>query len=393
MKNADYPIIDKKLEKKIPEGITILKQSGFEPFKIYKFLTNSKNQVVPNNVVSKKDNHLGHKLSVWIRGNFFIPDARKFWIKPSVNYLSTYLKLNKIDAIISTNPPQSAHLIALALHSKFNIPWLADFRDPWTNISYFKDLKLTSFARKKHHSLEEKVAQTATRLLTVTPTLKTQLEQIRKNEVDLITNGFDDEIELPTSIVSNKFTLSYFGVLSEDRNPSNAWKAIEYLYNNDVDFADKFELILIGNIDISILNHIKNYNFNKKTQHINYLPHDEIFEYYAKSDVLLSIEIPGDKGLLPGKIFEYLYVKKPILNIGEINSDLDNFLQKLQCGLHAGFNDYETTLAHLKQLWSLKKSNLFTERFNFSDENIKPYSRRNLTKQLADLLNKMLTTN
>lgn len=390
MKDADYPISDVKLLLKIPEGITVLKAKGFEPFKIYKSLTGQKNKRIPNSVVSKKDYGFMHKLAVWVRGNFFIPDARKFWIRPSVAYLSKFLATHKIDVLVSTSPPQSSHLIALAIHKKFNIPWLADFRDPWTKISYFNDLKLTSFARNKHIELEKKIVQSATELVTVTPKLKREFEALRNDKVHLITNGFDDEIKIPPSIKNNKFTLSYFGVLSEERNPVNTWKAIEYTYENHTNFADAFELILIGNIDISIINHLKKYAFNRKITYIDYLSHEDIFSYYAKSDVLLSVGIPGEKGLLPGKVFEYLSIKKPILNIGESNSDLQNFLSTFRCGLHANFNDYKTTLLHIEKLWELKKANRFSEEFNFSDENISLFTRKNLTKQLSELLNNMI---
>lgn len=390
MKNADYPIIDEKLINKIPEDIIVLKEKGFEPFKIYKALTGQKNKTLTNSIASKKNNSFTHKLSVWIRGNFFIPDARKFWIKPSVKFLSHYLATNKIDAIISTSPPQSTHLIALKLHHKFQLPWLADFRDPWTKVSYFKDLQLTSFAKKKHLRLEKKVVQTATEVTTVTWTWKKDFEQIRKGKVQLITNGFDDEIEIPPSVVNDKFTLSYFGVLSEDRNPVHTWNAIEQLYNSDLDFAAKFEFIMVGNIDNQIKEYLKKYHFNAKIKYINSLPHQEIFTYYAKSDVLFLVGIPGEKGVLPGKLFEYLSVKKPILSIGEESSDTERLLQTFQCGFHANFNDFETTLTYIKLLWELKKSNAFATYFNFTNENISNFSRRNLTKQLSDLLNTMV---
>ena len=96
-------------------------------------------------------------ISVWIRGNFFIPDARRFWIKPSVRFLRKYLQENPVDAIISTGPPHSMHLIAWRLKKHFNIPWIADFRDPWTEIDFYNQLRLTRRSDQKHKTQEKAV--------------------------------------------------------------------------------------------------------------------------------------------------------------------------------------------------------------------------------------------
>ena len=92
-------------------------------------------------IKDEKSQSLFQKLLLYIRGNFFIPDARKFWVKPSVVYLTNYLVKNNIDSIITTGPPHSIHLIGIHLKELLGIQWIADFRDPWTTIGYHKQLK------------------------------------------------------------------------------------------------------------------------------------------------------------------------------------------------------------------------------------------------------------
>lgn len=392
MKNPNYQIIDNDLEKTLPENITVLKESGFEPHQIYKLLTKQKDKDIPNNLSAKNNNGFLHQLSVWVRGNIFIPDARKFWIKPSVNYLTNYLKNNTINAIVSTSPPQSTHIIALKLHRKFNIPWLADFRDPWTKITYFNDLHLSNYARKKHYKLEKEVVTSANVLTTVTPGWQMDFEEIRGKKVELITNGYDEDINFPESSdnLSTSFNIGYFGVLSYDRNPQNLWKAIEEMYNNDEAFAKQFKLTFAGSIDNNIQKELKKYSFYSKIIFQGIIPHQDVIKEIVKCNILLVIGIPKDKRVLPAKTFEYFSSKKPILSIGENQSDTSDFLTQNQCGLNADFNDFATTLKHLKQLWEWHQKGELFQQFNFSDENISKYSRKNITKKLSELLNNMI---
>src|ERR1019366_4297849 len=124
------------------------------------------------------------KIAVWVRGNYFIPDARKFWIKPSVKFLSSWLKENPVSVIISTGPPHSMHLIALKLKQKLNLPWMADFRDPWTNIDYYPELMLSRSSDKKHHELELKVLEGADLVVSIGTSMSDELAQIEGQHKD-----------------------------------------------------------------------------------------------------------------------------------------------------------------------------------------------------------------
>lgn len=163
--NPDFPIFDDTLLHDVPKDLTVLKTAITEPYDIYrKIMRKKKTETVNQGFLSEgKENTWLQAAMIWIRGNFFIPDARMFWIRPSLNYLSEYMKTNAIDAVISTGPPHSMHLIALGLKEKFKLPWIADFRDPWTQIDFYDQLKLSGFADRKHKRLEKTVLTKADR--------------------------------------------------------------------------------------------------------------------------------------------------------------------------------------------------------------------------------------
>ena len=198
--NPEIPVVDTSLEKEIPEGITVLKIPIWEPYSIYKkFIGRKKEDKINASFLSEtKKAGLTEKISVWIRGNFFIPDARRFWIKPSIKFLETYLSENKIDYVISSGPPHSMHLIALGLKRKFPLlKWLADFRDPWTNIDFYEKLMLTPMADKKHHRLELSVIKSADCVLSIGSSMSEEFKEMYKasgginfSKFKVITNGF-----------------------------------------------------------------------------------------------------------------------------------------------------------------------------------------------------------
>ena len=185
-----YPLKDETLLKYIPSGVKVLRKKIFEPQKLLSFFTKKK---PASDVLIKDKPSILNKILVWLRANIFIPDSRCFWIKPSVNFLDKYLKKNSIDLIISTGPPHSMHLIALALKHKHNVKWIADFRDPWTYIEYFDKLPLLSFVRKKHKDLEKKVLKIADLILSVSPSWSHQLHILGARKTFTLTNGYDPD--------------------------------------------------------------------------------------------------------------------------------------------------------------------------------------------------------
>jgi len=173
--NPDFEIKDDSLLKDVDSVTVVLKQPIWEPFGLYRKLL-GKTATQKQGVIEPSGSSLLSRFSLWVRANLMIPDPRKFWIKPSINYLVKYLKKNPVDIIITTGPPHSMHMIGLGIKKKLDIPWIADFRDPWSDWDVLDLLKISNTARRKHKTLEHQVFKHADKVLTVSWRLGKKLE-------------------------------------------------------------------------------------------------------------------------------------------------------------------------------------------------------------------------
>jgi glycosyltransferase involved in cell wall biosynthesis len=385
--NPEVPAIDNSLMKDA-DNIDVIKTPIWEPYTFYKRFTGRKSSEKINAgfIKDKNTNETLENISTFIRGNFFIPDARKFWIKPSVKFLLKYVKENKIDVIISTGPPHSMHLIALKLKQKTGIKWVADFRDPWTNIDFYKDLKLTKRSDRKHRNLENKVLTNADCVISVGQTLSNELKSIGAKNIYTITNGFDaNDIPNIKPQLDREFTILHIGSINRDRDHEIFWNAIKELITKDHKFKQNLRIKFIGKVDVAILNKIDKLMLKDNFSFIEYMSHDKIIAELMKAQLLyLPINnTPNAKGILTGKFFEYLASKRPILAIGLLQSDIAEILNKTKAGKIFGFEDKEGVGEYI-----YAKFNDFTENKNqILDSGIDEYSRTNLSKKLSDLLN------
>jgi glycosyltransferase involved in cell wall biosynthesis len=390
--NPSYPLLDESLMKDVPENIEIIKTKIWEPYQLAEKLNKSNKKFKAGQFDVGKNQSWKSKLSIWVRGNFFIPDARVFWVKPSVKFLEQYLKENKIDVVVTSGPPHSLHLIGLHLKNKLpSLKWIADFRDPWTEISYYKHLKLTKSSDKKHRQLESDVFRNADITLA---TSYTDAENFRKNGANAvcITNGFDETDSNPQTLkpsnsqsLKPKFTLSYIGVLEQLRNPETLWRALDNLIKTNSDFAENFTLKFAGRIDEKILNSIENSGLKNNILNLGYVSHDKAIGEMQSSDMLLITNFPNEssKGIIPGKIFEYLATGKQIISFGPDNADVAKILNETKAGKHFSYSDFESVKSFILEKFELWKNGTLLE----NTQNIEQFSRKNLTKKLAEILN------
>ena len=393
--NPDFPINDDTLLKDVPSDLTVLKTQITEPYDIYrKIMRKKKTDAVNQGFLSEeKENTLLQSAMIWVRGNFFIPDARKFWIKPSVAYLSHYIKQHKIDAVISTGPPHSMHLIAMGLKQKFNIPWIADFRDPWTQIDFYSQLKLSSFADAKHKKLENQVLTQANKVVTISPSCGKDLEKLGNRTVDIITNGFDTDDFTPIAIggdskMSDGFMFHHTGALNKDRNPYTLWKVLGDLCKENPELKQDLILKFTGKTDAIVLESLKQQGLEANFQKLEYMPHSEIVKSMVQSPILLLPlnNTPNNAGVLSGKLFEYLAAKRPIFGVGLPNADAAAILKETQAGVMVDFDDYEGTKKQVLNLYAQYKSNTLTVQSNSIDK----YSRKNCAGAYTKLLNEIV---
>ena len=375
--NVIYPKEDKTLLHEVLENITVLKQPIWEPTDLL-FWKKDKPQKSGISNVSKSG------LLSFVRGNFFIPDPKLFWVKPSVKYLQKYLDLNKIDTIISTGPPHSMHLIANKLRQKNNIKWIADFRDPWSDLYYNKDFNQLSFVKNKNKKLEEAVLKNADCVLTVSNSLKEEFSKTT-NRVEVITNGFDDEVITENNIIKDtKFTISYIGLLPKQSNPRVLFKVLKELCSRNKDFKNDLKLNFIGDISDEVKTEISNNQLNENTNFVGYVNHNKAIEYQKKAQVLLLLipNIEKSKGILTGKLFEYLTAKRPILAIGPEEGDLSEILKETNSGIIVDFDDEKKISSEILKLYNQYKEGSL----KVQSKNIEKYHRKQLSKKLAIII-------
>jgi len=382
--NPNYPILDDSLLLEVPKGITILKQPIQEPYKFAKIFSKKKSETISKGIIKGNDNQsILEKLMLFIRGNFFIPDARKSWVKPSVKYLSNFIKSYNVDLIITTGPPHSLHLIGLKLKTQLGGKWIADFRDPWTTIGYHKKLRLTTRSKLKHDTLEHDVLNSADRIIVTSSSTKKEFEQKTNCRIEVITNGYDleriDAVKLDT-----KFTLSHIGSLLSERNPEILWKVLKELIQENLEFKNAFQLNLVGSVSEDVLESIKNYISTDYINKVVYVSHNESIKYQRQSQVLLLIEINSEetKSIVPGKLFEYMVSNRPIIAIGPNESEVELLIKETNAGRYFCYSDYnslkETILSYFN---AFQKGELKSYAIG-----LQKYSRRELTKQLANLI-------
>lgn len=382
--NPDFSLYDESLLADIPKEVKVIKQPIWEPYSLgRKLMGRKKDEKSSAGVVSNVS--LKGKVMNWIRGNLFIPDPKVFWRKPSVKFLTDYLKANPVDAIISTGTPHSMHLIALDLKNQIGLPWLADFRDPWSELDMLKSYNILPPIMKIYRKLEKVVITNSDVNIITSKTWAKDLEALGAKKVEVITNGFD-EADFNFKIEPyNDFVVSHFGLLNHLRNPINFWKALNALCEEDSAFNDKLKIHLGGTIAKENLDEIKKFPLLKeKLKVFPYLSHEEVIQEYLKSSLLLLLLFNSDsgKGNIPGKVFEYVASGRPIIGFGSAKGDSADIIEKV----NGEFFLYSTN--HQKLMDSIK--NIFYSSVDSNQERDKDqskagelYSRKNLTKQLV----------
>lgn len=382
--NPKYPLIDDSLTSEVSGALTIIKQPINEPYKLAELFSKKTSKTISKGVISeKKTQSFVEKLLLYIRGNFFIPDARKSWVKPSVAFLSEYISKENIETIITTGPPHSLHLIGLKLKEQLGVKWVADFRDPWTTIGYHKQLKLTESSKAKHKQLEKQVLITADQIIVTSFKTKKEFQQITNQPIEVITNGYDKELGVDFKMDS-KFTLAHIGSLLSKRNPEILWRVLSDLIAENDSFSKDLQLNFIGFVSDDVLYSIEKYDLSDYINNIGYVSHKEAVKYQKKSQILLLIEIDSDETtcIIPGKLFEYMVSNRPIVAIGPKDSDVEKIIQETNTGNYFNYTDYDllktTILEHYK---AYKNKSLQVHPIG-----LQKYSRKSLTEALSKLL-------
>lgn len=382
--NPNYPIVDESLASEVSNNTTILSHPISEPYKWAAFLSKKSSKTISKGIISdQKEQSFIEKLMLFVRGNFFIPDARVGWVKPSVSFLLDYVEKENIETIITTGPPHSVHLIGLQLKEKLGVKWLADFRDPWTTIGYHKQLKLTSTSKAKHKLFEKQVLNASDQIIVTSSVTKYEFQKLTNKPIAVITNGYDIEATVDFE-VDTKFTLSHIGSLLSKRNPEILWRVLSDLVNENKKFSKDFKLNFIGSVSESVLESIKLNSLSSYINNIGYVSHKEALVFQKKTQLLLLIEINSEdtKCIIPGKLFEYMVSNRPILAIGPNGSDVEKILKETNTGHYFNYSDYDS----LKRIILEHYKSFQNNTLQVHPIGLQKYHRKALTKSLSNLL-------
>ncbi len=392
VENGSYPSIDNSLLNDIPKDLKIFKTKTFEPFRLYNILKGKKGKSTTVGMLGMHSQGWIQKMALYIRANYFIPDARKGWRKYALKKARKIINNEGIDAIITTGPPHSAHLIGLDLKKQFNLPWVVDMRDPWTTIFYNKYFPRSEAAKLKDKKLEDVVIKNADGVVVVSDGLKQEFLNRNKN-ISIIYNGFDvADFNFSIPKENKRFNISYIGNFKPNQNVVTLWEVLSEIKNEIIDFSSDLELFFTGNIDSSVVNSLHKNGLEENLNLSSFVSHKEAIDRMITSDLLLFV-IPKSKRnklIITGKLFEYIASRNKILGIGPVDGDASKILQDANRIPLFDYYDKKNIKSQVLDAYNNWK-NKQNQRFDFSD--IKKYDRKFLTQQLVKKLNNLLDEN
>jgi len=405
--NADYPAVDPTIGADLPADLEVVRRPIWEPYKIYRRLMGKGASTDMNTLASTDMNTRAgsgakaaegavteissgrkswkQRLSLWIRGNLFIPDPRVGWVRPSARFLKEYLKEHPVDVIVTTGPPHSVHLIGQRLHKALGIPWIPDFRDPWTRMYYLKHLPLTACTWRKLRRQEQAVLDECSTVLAVTPIVQEEFQAQTRTPVAMITNGYDrEDFSGPAPEADGFFNVTHTGLFAADGNPLLLWKVLGSMAAADPAFREAFRLRLVGKVDKEVLDAIAEEGLAGNVVALGYCDHaTAVMEQRSASVLVLPLrKDPEYRPILPGKLFEYLAARRPVLGIGQPDGAMARVLTATQAGVTADWEDEALIRSFLESAWRQHLEGGVPATVG----EIESYTRENLTHSLAQLL-------
>ncbi|MEB2776015.1 glycosyltransferase family 4 protein [Algoriphagus sp. D3-2-R+10] len=380
--NPDFDLKDESLEKEISNDLEVMKFPIWEPYQLLDKIRGKK-ESHPGRVMEQTEQSFIEKAAIWLRANLMIPDPRIFWVKPSVKFLTELVEKGQFQAIITTGPPHSMHLIGRDLKRKTNIFWLADFRDPWSQWEFLDKLPMQNSVREKHKKLEQEILSEADVVTTISPTFQQDLNQLSDRKINLLTNGYDSsDIPQNFSVGEKKagsLHLVYTGIIDSIRNPMPLLKAMKEEFSKE---KGEVQFTFVGRVSEQVREEIQADSW--LSVHVNfagYVSHQEVFGFYAKADALALIltNTKNAKGNIPGKLFEYMATTLPILALGDSKGDSAKILEESGAGEVLAHSDHVAIQVSLRKLFERSGK-------AESASGIEQYSRRNLSFQLASFL-------
>lgn len=384
--HASYPLYDKSLNKEVSSELKVIRTSSFEPLAFYKRL-NKEKEIPYSGFVNMNKNTFFQKISRFIRGNFFIPDARVGWVRYAYKSALKEIRSQALDAIVTTSPPHSTQLIGLKLKAETGLPWIVDLRDPWTDIFFYKDFYHLPYAKRLDKRYERQVLEKADHIVVTSKATKdlylTKSPLLKADKISVIPNGFDEfDFEKKNSFSENEFIITYSGTIADQYQIDTLLKALANV--NEKYASIPIKLRFVGKVSDGIRAKLAQNRLENICEFIGYVSHAESIDYLLKSSMLLIVipKIKNNEGIVPGKIFEYLASRKPIICIGPENCNVSEYITECAAG---NTFDYENSNVedYLEELLLHWKEN---PNLNLSNNEYKKYSRKELSSQFSEII-------
>jgi glycosyltransferase involved in cell wall biosynthesis len=373
--NPNYPVLDNKLDSIINKSVKVIKIPIFDPTALIK-RKNSDNISVNNKIFSK--------ILLWIRANLFFPDSRMFWIKKVSKQATDYIKKNNVKCLITSAPPFSTHIIGQNVKNNTNVRWISDFRDPWSDFFQFKLLPLKSFMKKKHFKAELNTLKLSDAVITTSPSLTKKYSLINENSFTVF-NGFNSFVKTKSS---KKFTLMYSGIMKTIQNPKFFWLVLIDICKTNKSFFNDLCVRFIGDFDNEIINHLKDSSIESKVTFEKYLEKENLDKEMSAANVLIlcTVNLNTVKNVIPGKLYYYFSLNRPIIAFSNLDSDLNEIITKTNSGKVFDYLNEIDLKNHILELYSEYKSG----KNNYNPKNTGNYTYDTLSKKLNEIINKTI---
>jgi glycosyltransferase involved in cell wall biosynthesis len=390
--NPAFDLKDYSLEKKVRPETEVLKIPIWEPYSLVEKISGKKGQQNLNRGMALEGEKKGvlSRVLPWMRGNLFIPDPRVFWVKPATDFAMRILESNHVEAIITTGPPHSVHLIGRRLKKKSGLPWIADFRDPWSKWEVLHRMQLSKPAMKIHQSLERKVLQKADRVLAATPGLQQDLDELGARHSETVLNGVD-AADLPANYPDNsrpdKFRIVYVGLMNEKRNPPALWETLDELCSENKELSLALEISLTGSISASVQHSLANFESLRDKYVIREnVSHQEVFHLYESAALLLLLveKEAASRIVIPAKLYEYLTAQRPILYIGDPTNGAGEIIHEQHAGKSFYHHEKEKIKAYISSCFQEYKEGNISRSIDFQ-----AYLRKNQARKVAEVLREL----
>lgn len=378
---------DLSLLREVDPNLQVYKSKAFEPFDMYRKFIGKKpdEKLIASETISTTNRSLTHRISVWIRMNLFIPDARVGWNLSAVKAGKKIISENQIDAVVSIGPPHSSHLIGKKLSRKFNIPFIPILIDPWVDIIYYKGFKRSKPTLCIDNKLERSVLQQSAHTIFITESMRedyTSKYSFLKDKSSVLYWGYNEADfgsltpnhpdELGQDLSKEVKTLLHAGNIFDYQNPEKLWKTIRI----KIDRGEKFKIKFLGTIGPAIKKSIEQNGLSEITEYIGFLPYKEMLLELSSADYLLVCAT--EKRHVPGKLFEYLRTGKPIVAFGQDNDEVSRILQEANAGVLFKYDEDVSSFFDL------------AETFKTEYDLVKQYDRRIISRKLAEVFNKVV---